>query len=250
MFSFTRFEELLREKGVKKTFLAEKLHRTSTIFQDWKAGKSRPSYEQVQIVAEALGTTPEYLTGETDEKKPVTNDEQAEKLAKMLSKDALEIARMFEHANPMLQNIIKSILNSEPVPEEKKQTKIIPLFGQRYAAGVPEPSGDMFSQDYETEDMRAEFAIHVNGDSMEPYLHDGSIALGVKRYPNDGEVGAFFLDGGFLVKQCCVDSQSNVYLFALNRDRKEADDIVWANSGRDLRVVGTILMDKKIPLPE
>lgn len=76
MFSFTRFEELLREKGVKKTFLAEKLHRTSTIFQDWKAGKSRPSYEQVQIVAEALGTTPEYLTGETDEKKPLVNDDE------------------------------------------------------------------------------------------------------------------------------------------------------------------------------
>ena len=82
MFSFARFEELRQEKGIKKTFLAEKLHRTSTIFQDWKAGKSKPSYGQLRIIAEALGTTPEYLTGETDEKKPLVNND--EELTEML----------------------------------------------------------------------------------------------------------------------------------------------------------------------
>ena len=39
------------------------------ICQDWKAGKSEPSADQLQIVAAALGTTPAYLTGATDEKK-------------------------------------------------------------------------------------------------------------------------------------------------------------------------------------
>jgi len=70
LFIFTRFEDLRREKGIKKTFLAEKLHRTPTIFQDWKAGKSKPSYEQLTIISRELGTTPEYLTGETNEKSP------------------------------------------------------------------------------------------------------------------------------------------------------------------------------------
>ena len=103
--------------------------------------------------------------------------------------------------------------------------------------------------DYKTTDLRAEFAIHVNGNSMEPWLPDGSVALGVKRLPRDGEVGAFFLDGGFLIKQFCSDPMGNVYLFALNRDRSDADDTVWHDSGRDLRPVGTILLDARIPLP-
>ena len=38
------------------------------ICQDWKAGKSEPSADQLQIVAAALGTTPAYLTGATDKK--------------------------------------------------------------------------------------------------------------------------------------------------------------------------------------
>ena len=137
----------------------------------------------------------------------------------------------------------------EPRPARNAPARIIPLLGASFAAGAPEAPGDLLFSDYETEDPRAEFAIHVNGNSMEPALPDGSIALGVKRLPRDGEVGAFFLDGGFLVKQCCVDSYGNVYLFSLNRERSDADDTVWASSDRDLRVVGTILLDKQYPLP-
>lgn len=128
-------------------------------------------------------------------------------------------------------------------------TRIIPLLGQSFAAGSPETPGDLFMEDYSTTDTRAEFAIHVNGNSMEPYLPDGSVALGVKRKPVDGEVGAFYLDGGFLVKQVCQDSQDNIYLFSLNRERSDADETIWHDSGRDLRVVGTILMEERIPLP-
>jgi len=128
-------------------------------------------------------------------------------------------------------------------------TRIIPLLGQSFAAGSPETPGDLFMEDYSTTDTRAEFAIHVNGDSMEPYLPDGSVALGVKRRPVDGEVGAFYLDGGFLVKQVCQDSQGNIYLFSLNRDRSDADETIWHDTDRDLRTIGTILMSETIPLP-
>ena len=131
----------------------------------------------------------------------------------------------------------------------KAPARIIPLLGMSFAAGAPESPGDLLFQDYETTDPRAEFAIHVNGNSMEPALPDGSIALGVKRHPRDGEVGAFFLDGGFLVKQFCSDGK-NTYLLSLNRARSDADETIWASGGRDLRCVGTILLDRRYPLPD
>ena len=75
MFVYTRFEALIRETGVTKASIARRLGRTPTICQDWKAGKS----EQLSIVASALGTTPAYLRGTTDEKKlptePVPGEE-------------------------------------------------------------------------------------------------------------------------------------------------------------------------------
>ena len=69
MFVYTRFEALIRETGVTKASIARRLGRTPTICQDWKAGKSEPNDEQLSIVASALGTTPAYLRGTTDEKK-------------------------------------------------------------------------------------------------------------------------------------------------------------------------------------
>jgi transcriptional regulator with XRE-family HTH domain len=63
-------------KGVTKKFIADKLGRLPTICQDWKYGKSSPNPEQLKIIADVLGTTVEYLTGESDEKeKPAENSE-------------------------------------------------------------------------------------------------------------------------------------------------------------------------------
>ena len=43
MFIYTRFEKLIEELGIKKTFVAEKLGKSPSIFQDWKRGNSQPS---------------------------------------------------------------------------------------------------------------------------------------------------------------------------------------------------------------
>ena len=58
MFIYSRFESLIHETGVTKASIARRIGRTPTVCQDWKAGKSEPSADQLQIVAAALGTTP------------------------------------------------------------------------------------------------------------------------------------------------------------------------------------------------
>lgn len=88
MFIYTRFEELVEELGIKKTFVAEKLGKSPSICQDWKRGKSHPSATQLQIVADILDTTPEYLTGETNTKeKPVPNEDELDKMLINLLKE-------------------------------------------------------------------------------------------------------------------------------------------------------------------
>jgi transcriptional regulator with XRE-family HTH domain len=76
LFIYSRFEELRSSKGVTKKFIADKLGRLPAICQDWKYGKSSPNADQLKIIAEILDTTPEYLTGKSDQKeKPVEPDE-------------------------------------------------------------------------------------------------------------------------------------------------------------------------------
>ena len=84
MFNFARFEELRKEKGITKTFIAEQLHRAPSLCQGWKDKKSEPSPEQLRVVAKLLDTTPEYLMGESNEKKPPVHED--EELAEMLER--------------------------------------------------------------------------------------------------------------------------------------------------------------------
>ena len=217
-----------------------------TVNKIFSGQSTDPKLSSIQAIVHCLGYSLDDLLPTA-----TTNLPEKQKSAPAYSAEALNVLSKYEAASPDIKAAVRAVLSVAPATTApRKQTKKIYLFGQSFAAGAPESPGDMFYQEYETDDTRADFAIHINGDSMEPYLHDGSIALGVKRLPKDGEVGAFFLDGGFLVKQVCVDSYNNVYLFSLNRERSDADETIWHNAGRDFQVVGTILMDKRIPLPD
>ena len=81
------------------------------------------------------------------------------------------------------------------------------------------------------------------------WLADGSVALGVKGMPADGDVAALMVDGAFYVKQICIDAVGNLYLFSLNRARADLDLTVWASAGANVSCFGTILMEKRLPLP-
>lgn len=75
MLIYDRFEELRRSRGITKKFIAQSLGRSPTLCQDWKQQKSQPSVEQLYRVADILGTTPEYLSGRTDDPSPAQTGE-------------------------------------------------------------------------------------------------------------------------------------------------------------------------------
>lgn len=172
-----------------------------------------------------------------------------------LSKSARSLAQQYDGLDEHGREVIDAVMEKEvkrmhPAPVVKPATRSIPLFGNSFAAGVPEPDFGNQWEDYEVPyDTKADFAIRINGDSMEPYLPDGSIALGKRGQPGDGDVGAFLLDGEFLCKQFCQDHLGNIYLFSLNRARRDADVTLWHNAEHSLFCFGKILMKKSVPLP-
>lgn len=200
-----------------------------------------PSIKKVQMAARYFGVTVSELLGET-ENAPGANPEAT----------ALweEFSALGDPGQRAVRAVIRE-LSSQPEPQkERKRVKVIPLLGQRFAAGRGEPDYGMPWEDYPIpEDSKADFAIRISGNSMEPELPDGSVALCRKGAPKDGDVAVLLVDGAFLVKQICEDFVGNLYLFSLNRDRADADDRIMHDSGRDVRCLGTVIMKKKIPLP-
>lgn len=243
-------KRLREQRGMSQEALALKTgYKDRSSIAKIEPGHVDLSQSKIAIFASVLGVTPAQLMGWEDSPAPAMPA-----AASTAERDIDPIYDALNIAGRQALCAYGRFLGSQTeyrAPEEPSAapSRIIPLLGASFAAGTPETPGDLFIQDYATTDPHAEFAIRVNGNSMEPYLADGSIALGVKRAPRDGEVGAFWLDGGFLVKQVCQDHIGNTYLFSLNRDRADADETIWHDSDRDLRLIGTILMSQRLPLP-
>ncbi len=99
LFQYDRFEALRVARGVTKTFIAQTLGRSATLCQDWKQQKSQPSEQQLLQVARILGTTPEYLRGESDEISP---DAEMEELLTTLREreDMRMLFKLAQDASP------------------------------------------------------------------------------------------------------------------------------------------------------
>ncbi len=138
--------------------------------------------------------------------------------------------------------------STRPAPEIRQ----IPLYRCPAAAGYAAP---VFGEDFDYIDVTgdvppgAEMAVRIQGDSMEPYIRDGSVAY-VNRDPlASGDVGIFCVDGDMLCKQYVRDRLGMVYLFSLNRLRSDADVVLPPSSGRSLVCFGRVLLPTRPPIP-
>lgn len=96
----------------------------------------------------------------------------------------------------------------------------------------------------------ADFCITVRGDSMEPYIPDGSLAY-VKRGASlqEFDVGIFYVDGDALIKQWCVDYGGTLHLLSANPKREDANRQIPKGSTSTVVCFGKVLMDHRLPAP-
>lgn len=150
-----------------------------------------------------------------------------------------EIARMEDESRFLVETTL------EPEP------KIIPLYLTPAAAGYASP---VFGEDYEdyalTPDnpQGADFAVRLQGDSMEPYFPDGEVVFCNRNPLADGDIGVFVVDGTAVCKQYHKEG-GVVYLFSLNRKRADVDVVLLPSSGQTLVCQGRVITKRRFPLP-
>lgn len=73
------FEKLLKEKGVKAADVTRATGVSSTVFSEWKKGKSTPKADKRKKIAEYFGVSLEYFdTGKEPQYDYLYTDENAE----------------------------------------------------------------------------------------------------------------------------------------------------------------------------
>ena len=250
--SFGKQLRLRREElGLSRAALAEELGVSASAISNYENDLSSPKEDILLRLFDALQVEPNYLYRDSFRAIGFTcTPKEQELIEKCRSLSPTGCRTVHDLVNALctyrneLTRDVGSLVDFEP--------RRIPLYRSPAAAGYASLAlGEDF--DYitcdETVPCGAEFAVRIQGDSMEPHIADGSVVY-VNRDPlQNGDVGIFCVDGDMLCKQYYRDPLGITYLFSLNRSRADADVVFGAGSGRTLACFGRVMLERHVPLP-
>lgn len=204
-------------------------------YAGYEIGTSDPKTQFWINVADRFKVSTDYLLGQTDDKHGTKYGPRSELDEKYAALD--------DHGRRLVDAVMEieasRSTGEEPVLEEAPKTKIIPLFPAAAGPG-DQQDGNAFESHEVPLMSKADFAIRISGDSMEPELHHGDIVLCKKRQPMDGEIAAVMVNGFLYVKQVERDKYGGLHLLSVNRQRKSLDVHIYAESTDTVKIYGTL----------
>ena len=242
-----RIQECREGLGISQAALAKRLGVSQSTVGNYEAGISFPREEVLLRLFDSLETDPNTLF----------RDSYREGGA-ALTRGERELVDQYRGLSHMGKETVRSVVDALCAYRDDleagrtdREPRMIPLYRSPAAAGYAAP---VFGEDFDyipVEDdvpQAAEFAVRIQGDSMAPFIGDGSVVY-VNRDPlQAGDVGIFCVDGDIFCKQYYKDPAGVVYLFSLNRARADADIVLLPGSSRGLVCFGRVIMHA-LPLP-
>lgn len=216
----------------------------------WKKG-AMPNSDILMKLALRLNVSSDYLLFGKEKSSSADNisDDERELLEKYKMLEEIDRARIKERTETLLE-----IRNAEkPKPELRRparKTCKIDLYETPVSAGT----GVYLESDYKRkikifatpELEKADFALRVTGDSMEPDFSDGDILL-VKStcIIDEGQIGVFIIDGEGYVKIFKRDR-----LCSLNKTYKDIKIYEYTDGSCRGQVISKIKEDEIIEIQE
>ena len=241
-----RLRSRREELNMSRAMLAEALGVSKSAIGNYETGVSSPKEDVLLRQFDCLQVDPNYLY--RDSFRGGGGITRSERLLLEQYRSLPAVGR--ETVRSVVDALCAYRDDLEQAKPERER-RVIPLYCSPAAAGYAAP---VFGEDFDylpvADDVprAAEFAVRIQGDSMSPWIADGSVIY-VNRDPlAAGDVGIFCLDGDMLCKQYYRDPLGIVYLFSLNRKRADADVTLAGDSGRSLVCFGRVMLHT-MPLP-
>lgn len=233
-----RLKELRTQNGYTMKALCDKTGMPLRTYQNYEAGIREPSLSAIVALAEVYNVTTDYLLGRAPQLDPMKlliaqGDTSPEALVK-------QFASLPEEGQALMLAVVRALKETHEIRYAKKKPRTVWIkqHQNKAAAGFGYDLSDKDEwDDVEVIDNpkvgEADFAVEIDGDSMEPDYHNGDLAL-VKLDPDVpvGEVGLFVLEGKGYIKE-----RGKKCLISINPDY---DDIELDSSARCIGlVIGT-----------
>jgi len=242
----------MKQKGYTQSEVAERAGISQRAVSTYTSGERMPRYEQLPAIAHALGITISELLG-------LPADDAA------LSAKATRLAATYDRLDAHGQTLLEAVAdlefarcNIQPIAKNafEIQRRLIKLYNTTVAAG---PGNALSDEDGNYEDIPlpddapqdADYAVKVSGDSMEPYIDDGSVIY-VKKDTEVREmkdVGVFVYDGEVRIKQWYRDYDGTVFLLSANPKRVSANVKIPPERTDELQCLGKVILERELPNP-
>jgi len=240
---------LMKENGEKQVDVARLLGVTKSAVSAYVRGDQLPRIDKLDVLAQHYGITRGELLELGATSVGARPTQQKEHPAVMVYRSLNEAGR-----NEFMR--YGHYLAEQPayrVPPTQKKVEYIKHYLIPAAAGYASPiegeDFDMIPRDMDTP-HEADFCLSVQGDSMEPYIKDGSLIYVKRDAPlKEFDVGVFFVDGDVFCKQWCVDYSGTLHLLSANPLRRDANIDIPRDSGRTCICFGKVLLPTKLPTP-
>ena len=184
---------LRKREGISQQELADKLKISRSAIGMYESGSRTPDLETLEAMADLFNVNLDTLLGKNS-----TNS--------VVPTDLLQIDTRLNKLGHQEWTRYGEYLARQKVYQKEVSEALttVRIYTVPAAAGYASP---VEGEDYEVVQLPdvpygADFAIKVSGDSMEPYIKDGSLVF-VKRSLDltDFDVGVFYVDGDVLIKQ-------------------------------------------------
>lgn len=219
--------------NLNQSKVAEAIGVNAITVSRWERGVNTPGTDVLKKVAKVLGVTMEWLVDNDD-----TTFERLHENAKWLIDQPVSSANNIPDSNARPIDLIW-------VPVVTSDVKVCCGAGNTYPEEVtwgkvglyPVPKAELIGYSWQTGDNGFK-AITVEGDSMEPQVHDGALVLFVDARLNSGDIGIVLYKGRLILRGVIFEA-GGIRLKAANPDY---EDIMVSNENLDdIYVLGKML---------
>lgn len=243
---------LMDEQGERQVDIARLLSVSKSTVSAYLSGEQMPRMDKLEMLSRHYSVPRAALIEDAAVAKPALS------VLGGVTPESAPIIRIYNTLNELGQGELVRYGKYLSGQEEYRANKPRPIeYIKHYlvpaAAGYASPiEGD----DYEliprdaSVPAGADFCISIQGDSMSPYIPDGSLVYVRRDSPlREFDVGVFFVDGDVFCKQWCVDYAGTLHLLSANPARQDANISIAKSGGRSCVCFGKVLLDKRLPRP-
>lgn len=223
--SSERLKELMAYYGINQTDICKKTGIPKSAISMYLSGKRSPRQDRISDIAEAYGVDEAWIMGydvpmsqathnNIDSIKTIHSTEYDAKLLEdfhSLDKQGQEtIQYIMRNELKRCENIYDMRQRISELEENKESNipkRVLVYYGKIAAAGIGFGFDDIVQNGtievpVTNESKQADYAIGINGNSMDPTFSDGDIVLVKKAERIDkGEIGIFQKDNGIYIKE-------------------------------------------------